>query len=407
MAIFRDLEFWWKSRGQSAIHDLEGDSVESSNRRPYFEGAYECLEVVGRGTDLIVNACSEIDVNITGTLSFKPAHGENRTKQKKLLTILNFRPNQFEDIAAFRSQLYMDLVLTGNCYQYYDGRDLWQLPSELMTIETGKKNKIDHYLYNGQTKFFSKEIIHTRDNAAKSIYTGTTRLRPAAVTIRVLLKMLKFQELFFDNGAIPGLIITTPNILAKRIKDKLIAEWQRIYKPDLGAKRPIILDGDMKISPLTQINFKELDFETSVEKKELKILKALGVPPVLLDSGNNANLRPNIQLFYELTVLPLTSKLIGSYENFFAYDMEPDVAKVRPLRPELTEAAQYYQGLVNAGIMTINEARLELRLEESTEEHADKLRIPVNVAGSAVDPSEGGRPTEGDEDEPPEPSEED
>ncbi len=222
MAIFRDMEFWWKNRGQPAIHDLEGESVESSDRRPYFQGSYENLEVVGRGTDLIVNACSEIDVNITATLPFKPAHGENRTKQKKLHTILNFRPNQFEDVSAFRSQLYMDLVLTGNCFQYYDGRDLWQLPSELITIETGKKNKIDHYLYDGDKKFFPKEIIHTRDNSAKSVYTGTTRLRPAAVTIRVLLKMLKFQELFFDNGAIPGLIITTPNILAKRIKSCLL-----------------------------------------------------------------------------------------------------------------------------------------------------------------------------------------
>ena len=118
--------------------------------------------------------------------------------------------------------------------------------------------------------------------------------------------------------------------------------------------------------------------------------------PILLDSGNNANIRPNIQLFYEATVLPIVAKLISSYERFFAYDMEPDVAKVRALRPELREAAQYYQGLVNTGIMTINEARAELRLELSDEEHADELRIPQNIAGSATNPSEGGRPS-GDE----------
>jgi hypothetical protein len=69
------------------------------------------------------------------------------------------------------------------------------------------------------------------------------------------------------------------------------------------------------------------------------------------------------------------------------------------LRPELREAAQYYQGLVNAGIMTVNEARAELRLEKSTEEHANELRIPANIAGSAVDPSEGGRPSDSNEDE--------
>ena len=94
--------------------------------------------------------------------------------------------------------------------------------------------------------------------------------------------------------------------------------------------------------------------------------------------------------------------MISSYERFFAWDMEPDVYKVRALRPELNEAAQYYQGLVNTGIMTINEARVELRLEPSDEEHADELRIPQNIAGSAEDPTEGGRPEESDD----EPSEE-
>ena len=79
--------------------------------------------------------------------------------------------------------------------------------------------------------------------------------------------------------------------------------------------------------------------------------------------------------------------------------MEPDVAKIRSLRPELREAAQYYQGLVNTGIMTINEARAELRLELSDEEHADELRIPANIAGSAANPTEGGRPPGEDSDE--------
>jgi hypothetical protein len=48
--------------------------------------------------------------------------------------------------------------------------------------------------------------------------------------------------------------------------------------------------------------------------------------------------------------------------------------------------------------MTINEARAELRLEKSSEEHADELRIPQNIAGSAANPSEGGRPPDDDND---------
>jgi len=400
MKLRTRIELWWKHRGQSAIQQDEGDTKESSERRPFFQSAYTDIEVLKRGTDILVDSSSEVDINITGTLPFPARHGgKGRLRMKSLFTIINFRPNDDEDVNSFRRQLYMDLVLTGNCYQYWDGLNLFQLPSKLMEVKTGKNNKIDHYLQDGTKKFSVEEIIHTKDNSSISIYTGQTRLRSAVRSIEILRKMLNFQDLFFANGAIPGIVLTTPNILGSRIKKKMLDDWRIAYSPNSGAKKPIILDGDLKLNPLSQVSFKDLDFESSVSKHEIKILKAIGVPPVLLESGNNANLRPNIQLFYELTVLPLVSKLISSYEKFFAYDMEPDVVKVRSLRPELREAGAYFSGLVNTGIMTINEAREELRLPKSTEEHADELRIPANIAGSAVDPTVGGAPPGNSEDE--------
>ena len=173
----------------------------------------------------------------------------------------------------------------------------------------------------------------------------------------------------------------------------------RDYEPAKNGKRPMILDADLKPHPLSAANFKELDFENSITKIEGRILKALGVPVVLVDGGNNANIRPNLQLFYETTVLPMAVKHVSAYEAFFGYDLEPDIVNVRALRPELRDSSAYFQGLVNTGIMTINEAREELRLPKSTEEHADLLRIPQNIAGSAENPAEGGRPEDEDSEE--------
>jgi len=403
MGLLKDLYVTYKHRGQPSIASMEGSTIESSRRKVFFERSYDNIEVVRRGVDLIVNAGAEIDVNITDSLPTKHVHsGTGRKKQKTLLNVLNFRPNENEDVNTFRRELIMDILLTGNCYQYWDDDNLYHLPSEQMEIKTGKQRKVSHYIQTGggsEKRFEVQEIIHTRDNNADSVYSGRSRLHSTRDTIVVLRKMLSFQENFFENGAIPGLVIQTPNILGDKIKNKMLASWKARYNPQTGGKSPMILDGDLKVNPLSQTKFSELDFEESIKSHELKILKALGVPPILLDSGNNANLRPNIQLFYETTVLPLIAILISSYERFFAYDMEPDVAKVRALRPELSDAAQYFQGLVNTGIMTINEARVELRLDKSTEEHADELRIPQNIAGSAVDPSEGGRPASDDDEE--------
>lgn len=403
MRITDRIRMALKFRGQSAILDDVGVEHPTENKYEfYLQSSYENLEVVRRSVDLAVNSAIEVDINIGSSLPVKPVHPGAKKKLKSLTTVLNFRPNPFESVLEYRAELYLDLLLYGNCFQYFDGRDLFHLPARKMSVIADSKNKISHYEMDGSSgpiRYEINEIVHTRDNSISSIYKGKSRLESCVDSIDRLRKMHSFQTQFFENGAIPGLIITTPNVFTEKTKQKIIAAWQRYYSPKSGAKRPMILDGDMKLNPLSQINFKELEFEASIEKNELKILKAIGVPPILLDSGNNANIRPNIQLFYETTVIPLVNKIISSYERFFGYDLEPDIAKIRALRPELRDAGQYFTGLVNGGIMTINEARKELRLEDSTEAHADKLRIPANIAGSAADPSEGGRPPEEDDTE--------
>ena len=168
----------------------------------------------------------------------------------------------------------MDFILTGNIFQYFDGDNLYHLPSKQIEIVTDKKRKVSHYMMNGKTKFLPHEIIHTKDNAGDTIYEGKSRLLSTKENIVVLRKMLKFQETFFENGAVPGLVIQTPNILGEKIKQKLIQTWKARYNPEDGGKSPMILDGDLKVNPLSQTKFSELDFEESIRSHELKVLKA-------------------------------------------------------------------------------------------------------------------------------------
>lgn len=408
MGFFKDL--WYNIKmnpAQPSISRDEGDTKEATYLPTYFNNVYDSVEIVRRGVDMLVDSAAEINVSIGDKLPFLPQTtiGEGRDKKpglvrlKRLSVLLNFQPNEDEDVNTFRRQIYMDLVLDGNAFLYFDGAYLYHLPAHLMEIHTGNKMKVKGYTFDSKTQFNPEEIIHIRDNAADSIYRGVSRLKSAKKSIDVLYKMLRFQELFFENGAVPGLVLTTPNILSAKIKERILENWRRSYSPKAGARRPLLLDGDFKVNPLSDIKWKELDFENSVTGHELKILKALGVPPVLLNSGNNANLSPNLKLFYETAVLPLVTKVISAMERYFAYDLEPDTVAVAALQPDIREQTAKYVGLVNAGIMTVNEARIEMRLPESTETHAGKLRIPANIAGSATNPNEGGRPTEDEEEE--------
>ena len=147
---------------------------------------------------------------------------------------------------------------------------------------------------------------------------------------------------------------------------------------------------------LSEISFRELDFQNGLSENEKVVLKSLGVPPILMDSGNNANIRPNMRLYYLETVLPIVRKINFAFSRYFGFVIREDVTGIPALQPELRDQSQYYQSLVNAGILSPNEARSQLGYDPI--EGQDELRIPANIAGSAADPSEGGRPEESQED---------
>jgi hypothetical protein len=149
---------------------------------------------------------------------------------------------------------------------------------------------------------------------------------------------------------------------------------------------------------LTDASVQELDFQKSITENENVILKSLGVPPILLDSGNNANIRPNVRMYYLETVLPIVRKVNYGYERFFGFSVTEDTVDVPSLQPELSDQSNYYSSLVNTGIVKPNEAREKLGFEKDNDPESDKLRIPANIAGSAANPSEGGKPPKPEED---------
>ena len=111
-----------------------------------------------------------------------------------------------------------------------------------------------------------------------------------------------------------------------------------------------------------------------------------------MDSGNNANIRPNHRLYYLETILPIVKKITYAFERYFGFQLNEDVTGIPALQPELRDQAAYYATLVNTGIISPNEAREALG--KDTMDGFDEPRVPANIAGSAANPVEGGRPQE-------------
>jgi HK97 family phage portal protein len=369
--------------------------VKHDTTSPYtIRKAYYDIDVVNRGVNLIVDAAAAITFDITDKLKdvgMVVPNKEYRLTKDRIHKLLNFKPNPYQNADVFKRELILDLLLEGNIFIYFDGMFLFHLPAQKVEVLSDSKTFIKGYKY-GNTTFKVEEIIYIKENSARTIFRGDSRLTAALPAINTLKSMLDFQQNFFNNNAVPGLVLKTPNTLSRKVKDRIVQEWMQRYNPRTGGKRPAVLDGDFDIKNLGHTDFRELDFKESIDTQERKVLKTLGVPPLLLDSGNNANISPNIKLFYINTVLPIIDRLVHSLEFFFGYDIKPVTENILALRPELKDEAAYFVGLVNGGILTPNEAREALRYPKDEDEESNKLRIPANIAGSASNPSQGGKP---------------
>ena len=376
---------------QYVISRNEGMTIDTREIVTNYRTAYEQLEIVNRAVNMIVDDVAEIPFRVSekvpGTTGVK-----KNVRKSKVDILLNREPNPFQDISAFKRNLVIDLLIDGNIFIYFDGAHLYHLPADKVTIYSDSKSYIEKYTYENSIDYGVEEIIHIKENSFNSIYRGVPRLKPAYRTMQLLGNMRNFQDNFFKNGAVPGLVLKSPNTLSEKIKERMLQAWSMRYNPTSGGRRPLILDGGLTVDSLTNINFKELDFQSSITANEKIILEAMGIPPVLLDGGNNANIRPNHRLYYLETILPIVKKIGYAMERYFGFSLSEDVTDIPALQPELKDQAAYYATLVNTGIISPNEAREALGKEPV--DGFDDPRVPANIAGSAVNPEQGGRPEE-------------
>jgi len=377
-------------------HHDAGKTQSSKEPTFKYEQSYEKIEIVNRGVNMIVDDAAEIPTTVgKATTGVKIISG---IRAKKVHKLLNLEPNLFQDINSFKRNLILDYIVDGNIFVYFDGAHLYHFPASKMEVIPSSRNYIEKFVFDGSDESFTpKEIIHIKENSMATIYRGTSRLRPALRTMNLILSMKAFQDSFFTNGAVLNVIIKSPNTLSEKIKARYLASWIAKYAPNTGGRNPIILDGGLEIDKTSDVNFKDLDFQNSITDNEKIILKALGVPPILLDSGNNANIRPNLRLYYLETILPIVRKINFAFERFFGFELKEDVTGIPALQPELKDESSYYTSLTNGGLITPDEGREGLGYEPLNTEDSSNLRIPANIAGSAANPDEGGKPPEPEE----------
>ena len=386
----------------------ENDTVDATGKVVSTADIYK-EDIVYKSVNYIIDAIIKIPF-IVKPIDEKDDSREAIKLVDQVNKVLNVRPNDNENRTDFITQSLVEFFVTGNVFFYVFKENIYLLKSDLVQVEylTADNgilrkeyklynNVVDHKFGNKPKQVFNHdEIIHIKDTSKVGEKKATSRLYYLRDSINEYINMRKYRSAFFKNSAIPTSYISTPNNLPPQKKKDMLIKWEESYGSGASKDRgTAILDNDAKLIPVGSSNFRELDYVKSIDSLQEKIASEIGVPEILLRSGNNSNISPNRKMFYQETVIPIIRLYCDAFAHYYGNNVtiDPDKFAIEVLQPELEDMGRYFTSAVNNGVITPNEGRVGMGYKPITEGEVDMdaIRVPENIAGSATNALEGGQ----------------
>ncbi|QYE33687.1 phage portal protein [Polymorphobacter sp. PAMC 29334] len=293
-------------------------------------------------------------------------------------------PHLIETVAA-------NLLLHGNAYiEVGLGAKglpvaLYSLRPERVTVEPDASGWPVGYLYRAGTTLQrfpavtvgagSQEgrpgLLHIRSFHPLDDHYGLGCLGASAAAVETHNAASTWNKALLDNAARPsGALVYDPGdgaTLSAEQFDRLKAEMEAGFAGAMNAGRPMLLDGGLKWQALSMTPA-EMDFARTRDTASREIALAFGVPPMLLGlSGDNAfaNYREANIALWRLTLLPLTSRILGSIATYLG-DWWPGLGLTvdRDAIPALSaDRERLWSQVSAANFLTDDEKRSLLGLE--------------------------------------------
>ena len=373
--------------------------------------AYNVIAAATRAINLIAEYAAPVEIN--AFRKDRQMYIRAEKSVNKIERFLDF-PNPTQSKIDFWTEHYTYLMLYGTAFIVLEKDGFYNLLPTLVTIMPGERGFIDTLTYGdgaNAKNYKPEEVAIVRLPAPTSRYIGTGIYDKLSSEINLVNKMLSYQGNSLNNGGVHKYAFASDNVLGEKLKAKIRDEWKKFHS--IGSKSaglPPILDGGIKLTKI-DVSMADLDFNKSIDRLEISIIKNLGVPPELMGGNTNIDLSKSMRLFFINTVLPLLDKttsaltlLLSRNPGFFrignnTYYIKPDLRSVLALREDSATASKSAQSLYVSGIITKNEARIRNNFPEDPDPEADEYMVPQNIAGSNVNPSTGGRPPKTDDEE--------
>jgi HK97 family phage portal protein len=331
--------------------------------------------------------------------------GAERAPDHPLYDVLHDQPNDYQDSFQWRREQMFDLIDHGHAYDWIvpGPRSFCdQLCPIAPTLVTPKQQfttlpngavipgrvlyDVRHPTTNVTKTFTQDEIFHLRGAGGKGI------LEYARTSLGTALATESYAAHIFGRGALNGGIIENPGVLdpeaSKRMAASFITSAGNWHLPKVLEQGSVFKPNDMSPEDFQMILSRKMSIDD--------MARWLGVPRTMLENsdpsyGNAEQFDQNFLTYSMGNWMALFEFAIKSQLILDPLTNYAEFTRDAITRAKFLERAQGNVALVNAGIITADEARgTEGRNKRGGK--ADELREPQNITGKPAAADVGSPP---------------
>ena len=295
-------------------------------------------------------------------------------------------PNREQSQFEFLENLVTYLMVMGNdfVHKVRSGRgvpvELWHLRPDRMKIVPGADGIVESYRL-GSSGLTDKPIkaedvthIQARPDPIDD-YWGLSPIVACARAADVDDQVLDYIRAFFENAGTPAGILTLKTQVHKDERDRILEMWRDRQTGPEGWHGLAVLDADAEFQNVGAAPG-QLKIDFIFDSSESRICSVFGVPPIIVGTriglirSTFANYREARRSFWRETLSPLyariADKLTHGVATEFGDDLRVrfDLTGIEELQESHETKRAHAMQAWDKGVMTLNEARLMIELEE-------------------------------------------
>lgn len=348
---------------------------------------------VYRNTDVIASEVGTIEFKLYTARIVGNEIQYNPITSHPILDALD-RFNEFTDASSGFYTTEAHKLLAGDSFWFIDGNGsningIYLLPPDKIEIKLGEiagtQRIIDGYIYRDDVKgkqidivYDPEQIIHFKSPNPRNPYRGLGKVEAAADTIDSDSLAIEANKKLFTRGLISQFILTSENKLTDEQLKQLHAQFQSSYGGiDNAFKVPILGSG---LKPQTvQMTNKDMEFIAQQEWNRDKITAIWGNNKAVIgvtDDVNRANAEESTAQWRRTTIRGEMKAICDTLNEFFVprFGTNLILGFEDPVPEDSKADIDEIKVLIEANVITPNEARERMALDPIKDPEADSLR---------------------------------